>query len=101
MIYTSPFPDYPPYPLDTNCEHLLLGREDQVQWPDYTLYVDANTDRRITFRQFQGRVLAGATALTADVDRGGLGILPGQGEMVAVISENSTVCCHAVTQAQC
>ena len=90
MIYTSPFPDCPPYP-DTNCEHILFGRDDQKEWPDYTIYVDANTGRRTTFRQFHGRVLAGATALTADIAQGGLGILPNHGEMVAIISENSTV----------
>lgn len=90
MTYVSPYPELPPIP-DANVEHTLFGRVDQAQWPDYTIYIDAHTDRRVSFRQFHGRVLAGATALTADVAHGGLGILPNNNEMVAIISENCTV----------
>jgi hypothetical protein len=90
MYYKSMYPDLPVIP-EANVHHLLLNRADQRDWPDYTLYVNATTGEQRSFRQFIERVRDGATALGADVEQGGLGISPGNGEIVAILSENCLV----------
>ncbi|KAG2362836.1 hypothetical protein BDR07DRAFT_1405854 [Suillus spraguei] len=88
MYYKSMFPDLPAVP-EANVHHLFFNRPDQQAWPDYTLYVNATTGERWSFRQFVERVRDGATALGADVEQGGLGISLEKGEIVGILSENS------------
>ncbi|KAG1849896.1 hypothetical protein DFJ58DRAFT_794277 [Suillus subalutaceus] len=88
MYHKSMFPDLPVVP-EANVHHLLFNRPDQQAWPDYTLYVNATTGKRWSFRQFVERVRDGATALGADIEQGGLGISLAKGEIVGILSENS------------
>ncbi|KAG1882796.1 hypothetical protein F4604DRAFT_353071 [Suillus subluteus] len=88
MYHKSMFPDLPVVP-EANVHHLLFNRPDQQAWPDYTLYVNATTGKRWSFRQFVERVRDGATALGADIEQGGLGISLEKGEIVGILSENS------------
>jgi hypothetical protein len=90
MYHKSMFPDLPAVP-EANVHHLLFNRPDQQVWPDYTLYVNATTGKRWSFRQFVERVRDGATALGTDIDQGGLGISLEKGEIVGILSENCLV----------
>ncbi|KAG2125809.1 hypothetical protein DEU56DRAFT_974020 [Suillus clintonianus] len=81
MYYKSLFPDLPKIP-ESNVHHFLLGRPEQRNWPDYTLFVNVATGQRVSFREFVERVRDGATAL------GGLGLCPENGELVGILSEN-------------
>jgi len=90
MYYKSMYPDLPDIP-EGNVHHLLFNREVQRDWPDYTLYVNATTDERRTFRQFIERVRDGATALGSSIEQGGLGISHENNEIVAILSENCLV----------
>lgn len=81
------FPDLPVVP-EANIHHLLFNRPDQQAWPDYTLYVNATTGKRWSFRQFVERVRDGATVLGTDIEQGGLGITLEKGEIVGILSEN-------------
>jgi len=92
MHHKSYYPDPPRVP-ESNVYHLIFNRPDQKEWPDYTLFVDATTDRRRSFREFVERVRDGATALGADVALGGLGIHPENEEVVGILSENCIVRC--------
>ena len=82
-----------------NIHHFLFHRPEQVDWKDYTLYIDGKTGRKISFRKFVNLVQLGATALGAPVGKGGLGLHKENGEIVGIISPNSVVCaltahCH-------
>jgi len=92
MHHKSLFPDPPKVP-ESNIHHLLFNRPDQKEWPDYTLFMDATTGQRRSFREFAERVRDGATALGADVAQGGLGLRPENGEVVGILSENCLVRC--------
>jgi len=92
MYYKSLFPDLPKVP-ESNIHHFLFDRPDQQDWSDYTLFVNAATGQRRSFREFVERVCDGATALGADVTQGGLGLHPENEELVGILSENCPVCC--------
>ncbi|KAG1739566.1 hypothetical protein EDB19DRAFT_1895468 [Suillus lakei] len=81
MHYKSLFPNLPKVP-ESNVHHLLLGRPEQRERPDYTLFVNVATGQRVSFREFVERVRDGATALD------GLGLRPENGELVGILSEN-------------
>ncbi|KAG1722895.1 hypothetical protein EDB19DRAFT_1859208 [Suillus lakei] len=87
MYYRSFFPEMPKVP-ESNVHHLLFNRPDQREWPDYTLFVNAATSQRLSFREFVDRVRDGATAMAADVTQGGLSLRPENGEIVGILSEN-------------
>ncbi|KII90716.1 hypothetical protein PLICRDRAFT_52417 [Plicaturopsis crispa FD-325 SS-3] len=87
MVLKSVFPDIPQLP-EQNFHHHCFNRPDQADWPpDYTLYIDAVTGRKRTFKQFKETIYDGATALGSPVADGGLG-LKGD-EMVGILSGNS------------
>jgi acyl-CoA synthetase (AMP-forming)/AMP-acid ligase II len=90
MYFKSLFPD-PPKVLESNVHHLFFDRPEQKDWPDYTLFVDVATGQRRSFREFVERVRDGATALGTDVAQGGLGLCPGNGEVVGILSEDCLV----------
>ena len=82
-IFKSLYPPVPALPL-VNYYDFLLRRPDQDAW-DFTVYIDALTDKRMGFRELVARTEAAAIALTE------LGIVSGNNEHVAVLSENSMV----------
>ncbi|KAG2147413.1 uncharacterized protein EDB93DRAFT_1250559 [Suillus bovinus] len=88
MYYKSLFPALPKVP-ESNIHHFLFDRPEQREWPDYTLFVNAATGQRRSFREFVDHVRDGATALGADVVQGGLGLCPENGDLVGILSENS------------
>jgi hypothetical protein len=90
MYHKSLFPDPPKVP-ESNVHHLFFDRPDQKEWPDYTVFVDAATGQRRSFREFFERVRDGATALGTDVAQGGLGLRPENGEVVGILSQNCLV----------
>ncbi|ESK94691.1 4-coumarate- ligase [Moniliophthora roreri MCA 2997] len=87
MYLKSPYPDPPPV-VDLNAHYAFFHRPEQAQWSDFTFQIDAATDKKRTYKEFVGRVKAGATALSTPVADGGLG-LSSEGEMVGIMSENS------------
>ncbi|KAG6864934.1 hypothetical protein C0991_006285 [Blastosporella zonata] len=89
MYLKSPFPDVPP-PREINAHHIFFNRPEQAAWPDYTLHIDAKTGKKRTFRQFKERVQLGATALGAPISAGGLGIRADDGEIIGIMSHNSS-----------
>jgi acyl-CoA synthetase (AMP-forming)/AMP-acid ligase II len=86
MHLKSLFPELPPIP-ETNLHNLLFKRPDQASWPDYTAYIDAQTNQRVKFKEFLERIYDAATGLGSDVVAGGLGLQPG--EVVGIMSENA------------
>ena len=92
MQYKSLFPDLPKVP-ESNVIHLLLDRPDQKEWPDYTLFIDATTGKKRSFREFIERARDGATALGSDTAHGGLDLRPENGDVVGILSESCLVRC--------
>ncbi|KAK0469990.1 uncharacterized protein EV420DRAFT_83800 [Desarmillaria tabescens] len=89
MHVQSPFPD-PPSPMDNNAYNVMLNRPDQREWKDYTLHIDTITGRKRSFYEFRERVQDAAAALGGPVSDGCLGLSAEHGEMVGIISENSS-----------
>ncbi|KAI0260237.1 amp dependent CoA ligase [Gloeopeniophorella convolvens] len=83
---------HPPTPAgpSVNYYEFLLGRPALQSWPDYTLFIDAMTGKRRRFRETVARIEECATALTASKEEGGLGIEPGNRDVIGILSENST-----------
>lgn len=90
MYHSSLFPPLPKMPPQ-NIHNILFNRPEQADWPDYALHVNILTGQTRSFRQFIETVRDGATTMSSDVNLGGLGIRPGNDELVGVLSENSMV----------
>ncbi|CAK5283949.1 unnamed protein product [Mycena citricolor] len=91
MYLKSPFPALPTLP-EMNYYHAMFGRPDQasaVDWPDYTVQIEARTGRKRTFKQLRERIAWGATALGGKVEDGGLALSGGGDEIVALLGDNS------------
>jgi len=90
MYLKSMYPDVPKIP-SRNFHHLLFHHPDIRQWNDYTLFIDAATGRKSTYREFYERVMDGATALGSPISDQGLGLRGEDGEIVGILSENCVV----------
>ena len=90
MYHKSLYPPLPQTPPQ-NVHNVLFNRTEQADWPDYPLHINALTGASRSFRQFLEIVRDGATAMASDVNLGGLGIRPENGELVGVLCENSMV----------
>ena len=90
MYHKSLYPPLPQFPPQ-NVHNVLFNRPEQANWPDYPLHVNAHTGASRSFRQFLEIVRDGATAMASDVEIGGLGIRPENGELAGVLCENSMV----------
>lgn len=91
MLLKSRYPELPPA-VQGNAYHFLWNRPDQAEWPqDFILHIDAKTDKKRTYREFRERVDLGATALGTPISDGGLGIHGEDGEVVGIISWDSSV----------
>ncbi|KAF9073385.1 amp dependent CoA ligase [Rhodocollybia butyracea] len=86
MIYDSHYPEPPPIP-DQNAVLHYLYHPDQKEWQDFTLFIEANSGKKVSFFEFRKRVEDGITALGGDVSQGGLGL--GDNDIVGIVSENS------------
>lgn len=96
MYLKSPFDPVPEPPIQ-NYYDFQWGLPNVVATKDYTLFIDAYTNERRSFREFQVRVAFAATALAA------LGLDGEKGDMIGILSENnmvrpalsSTPACHS------
>ncbi|KAG7089545.1 hypothetical protein E1B28_011218 [Marasmius oreades] len=86
MLHKSPF-TVPPPPPDVNIHHVFFNRPEQVDWPDFTYYIDAATDKRQTYKGFVAKVKASISALGMPILEGGLGFEVG--DIIGIMSENS------------
>lgn len=84
MYLKSPFESCSEPPIQ-NYHDFQFGLSNAVATKDYTLFIDAFTNERRTFREFQARVSDAATALAA------LGLEAEKGDVVGILSENSMV----------
>ena len=92
MIINNLFPPLPPAP-PVNVHHVLFNTPNaQSLRKDYIVYADADTGFQLTRAEFIVRIHDLATAMTAPVDQGGLGMRVGE-EMVAIFAPNSAVRC--------
>ena len=87
MLIKSHYPA-PPAPPDLNAYHVFFNRPDQQQSPwtdkDFTLYINLETGKSISYRNFITQVARTRAALTQAGFK--------EGELVGVISENCLVC---------
>ncbi|KAJ6459596.1 hypothetical protein C8R45DRAFT_1221328 [Mycena sanguinolenta] len=88
MYIKSSFPPLPPLP-EVNIHHVMFGRPDQAEWPDYTIQIEEKTGRKRTYKEMQNRIELGATALGAKVSDGGLGLSGDDGEIIGLLGDNS------------
>jgi len=90
MYLKSRYPDLPTKPT-RNIHHLLFNRPEQSLWPDFTSHIDLATGQQIRFREFLRRIRDGATALVTPPSEGGLGVEAKDGEIIGILSHNSSV----------
>ena len=90
MYHKSMYPDVPDFPPQ-NIHHYLFHRPEQKEWKDHTLYVDAVTGRKRSYREFYERIMDGATALGSPLDGNCLGLKGEDGEIVGILGANSMV----------
>ncbi|KAJ7506821.1 hypothetical protein B0H11DRAFT_244508 [Mycena galericulata] len=88
MHLRSAFPPLPPLP-EANVHHVMFGRPDQAEWPDYTIYIEEKTGRKRTFRETKNRISLGAAALGASISDGGLDLNGNGDEIVGLLGDNS------------
>jgi len=88
MYHKSLYPPLLPIPPQ-NVHNVLFHRPVQDTWPDYPLHINGLTGATRSFRQFLEIVRDAATAMTSDVNLGGLGIRPQNDELIGLLCENS------------
>ncbi|KAF8188280.1 hypothetical protein K438DRAFT_1907465 [Mycena galopus ATCC 62051] len=88
MHIKSSFPPLPPLP-EVNVNHVMFGRPDQAEWPDYTIQIEEKTGRKRTYKEMINRIGLGATALGAKVSDGGLGLSGDGDEIIGLLGYNS------------
>jgi hypothetical protein len=90
MRITSPWPEVPEFPPTNISDHCLLRRP--ADSPDHIFQIDATNGYTRSWNEFKTRVVHARTALGAPESQGGLGLRPGAGETVGILSPNSLVC---------
>lgn len=84
MHLTSPFDPFPEPPI-MNYHDFQFGLPNAKEGKDYTLFIDAYTNERRSWKEFQKRVADASTALAE------LGLEAEKGDIVGILSENSMV----------
>lgn len=69
----------------------MAGRPDVEEWPDFVVHIETHTGRTLSFRELRKRINGLATALGAPTSLGGFGLQPGSGEIIGIMSDNSSV----------
>jgi hypothetical protein len=91
MYIKSPFPDHAKVP-DCNAYEAIWNRHQQAGWPDdLILHIEEKSGMKRTFQEFRTRAVLAATTLGTPVSNGSPGIRSKNGEMVAIISDSSSV----------
>lgn len=94
MVYfKAPYPPFPHVP-DANVHELMFNVPGYEDVPDYTLFIDAVSERQLSFYEFKEMVRDGATALGAPKSEGGLGLSAISGDVVGIYSHNCMVSCR-------
>jgi hypothetical protein len=91
MYLKSLYPEPPPNPPHLNAYLALLGRPDQGSWPDFIGHVEHHTGKSYSFIEVCKRINNLATALGSPTSLGGLGLQSGNGEIIGIMSDNSSV----------
>ena len=92
MYIKSPFPDHAKVP-DCNAYEAIWNRHQQAGWPDdLILHIEEKSGMKRTFQEFRTRAVLAATTLGTPVSNGSPEIRTGgNGEIVAIISDSSSV----------
>jgi hypothetical protein len=88
----SLWPDTPVVPHHLNIFNTIIGQPQHEEWPDFTLHVDEETGETRTFREVKKRINDLAAVLERPVAEGGLGLQAEDGELIGIMSDNSSVC---------
>ncbi|KAJ7133434.1 hypothetical protein C8R44DRAFT_663999 [Mycena epipterygia] len=88
MYVKSAFPPLPPLP-EVNVHHVMFGRPDQAEWPDFIHQVEEKTGQKRTYKDGVKRIALGATALGAKISDGGLELNGDGDEMIGLLGDNS------------
>ncbi len=88
----SLYPDLPPLPDHLNIYEAVIGQPHHDEWPDYTVHTDEETGKTLTFRELRKRINTLAAALGGPRVKGGLELKAETGEMIGIMSDNSSVC---------
>ena len=87
MYIKSSFPDQDKVP-ECNAYEALWNRHKQAGWSDdLILHIDGVSGKKRTYQEFRILAVLAATTLGSPV----LGFRSGNGEMIAIISQNSLV----------
>jgi hypothetical protein len=70
----------------------LLGLPELQDWSDFTLHIDGITGEERNARAVLERIEHAATALTVPTRDGGPGLVPGDRQVVGILSDNCLVC---------
>ena len=87
----SLWPDPPSVPDYLNIFETIFQQPYHEEWPDFTLHVDEETGKTWTFRQLRKRVNDLAATLGGPKAEGGLGLRAEDGEIIGIMSDNSSV----------
>ena len=90
MYLKSPFPNPPTLP-EANVHNIFFKRKEQVEWPDFIVHIDAETEEQVMYREFTTRIQDLATGLGAPIHQGGMGLRAESGEIIGILAENSSV----------
>jgi hypothetical protein len=95
MLVTSKYPKIPSVP-DTNVHNLYFSPPPGASdIPDYQLYIETATERKVTVHEFRDLVRDIATALGAPLFEHGLNVSGSTGDVVGIFSHNSIVSSHS------
>ncbi|KAF9072347.1 hypothetical protein BDP27DRAFT_1320771 [Rhodocollybia butyracea] len=81
----------PPPAQDLNVHNIFFGRADQAQWPEYTIHIDLETDKKRSFKELTERIKDTLAAFHSPLKNGGMEFgTEGSEEMIGIMSENSS-----------
>lgn len=87
----SLFPDLPPLPDYMNIWDAIIGQPHHDEFPEYAIHEDEQTGKTHTFKELKKRINDLAASIGAPISRGGLGLKREDGEMIGILSDNSSV----------
>lgn len=86
----SLYPEPSPVPDHLNAYETVFRRSEQDNWPDFNIHLEEPSGKTRTFVELRKRINDLATALGTPTEHGGLGLQVGDGEMIGIMSDNSS-----------
>ncbi|KAF9451833.1 acetyl-CoA synthetase-like protein [Macrolepiota fuliginosa MF-IS2] len=86
----SLYPDPLPVPDYLNIYETIIGQPQHDEWPDYIVHIDEETGQSRTFKDLRKRINDLASVLGGPVAQGGLGLKAEDGDVVGIMSDNSS-----------